>query len=131
MATAKIDPVQVKDDESVANTVDTVLDGTTVYKDSAKVIRRLASASEHLYTGNEREIKYLTNNFTGQGGWTLDETSLRAGPAHHADQGRAPVHPGPRPAPVHLRLERGQQADRVLRLAEGLRQVQLLRTVTD
>lgn len=43
----------------------------------AKVIYRLADpASKHLYSSNGKEIKYLTNQFTGQGGWRLDNTNF-------------------------------------------------------
>ncbi|PST48454.1 hypothetical protein COO72_07875, partial [Bifidobacterium callitrichos] len=62
-----------------AENADTVLDGKDTKSDAtAKVVYRLAQgSSRHLLTGDEVEVKALTNKYIGQGGWTLDNTTFR------------------------------------------------------
>ncbi|PST47680.1 hypothetical protein COO72_11725, partial [Bifidobacterium callitrichos] len=62
---------------------DTTLDGKhnpTVgdHKNTAQVVYRLSAGSaRHLLTGDEVEVKALTNKYVGQGGWSLDATTFR------------------------------------------------------
>ena len=62
-----------------AKTADTVLDGKQTAGATAQVIYRLnrLGGLHHLLSGDENEVKNLTNKYIGQGGWTKDETTFR------------------------------------------------------